>query len=78
MVQSAAILGVPFRGLFLEADLATRMTRVSMRGPDASDADTSVARVQESYGLGAIDWTRVDASGTPQATLSRARNAINV
>jgi len=54
------------------------MTRVSMRGPDASDADTSVARVQESYGLGAIDWTRVDASGTPQATLSRARNAINV
>jgi uncharacterized protein len=78
MAQSAAILGVPFRGLFLEADLATRMARVSTRGPDASDADTAVARVQESYEPGAIDWTRVDASGTPEATLARARAALNL
>ena len=31
---------------------------------------------QESYDLGALDWTRVDASGTPEETLARARGAI--
>ena len=78
MAQSAAILGMPFHGLFLAADLATRMARVSTRGPDASDADALVARVQEDYELGAIDWTRIEASGTPEATLERAQGAINL
>jgi aminoglycoside phosphotransferase family enzyme/predicted kinase len=76
--QSAAILGVPFRGLFLEANLATRTARVNTRGPDPSDADSNVARVQESYALGVIDWTRIDASGTPEATLAGARAALNL
>jgi hypothetical protein len=35
-----------------------------------------VARTQESYDLGALDWARVDASGNPEETLVRARNAI--
>jgi uncharacterized protein len=78
VAQSAAILGVPFRGLFLEADLATRTARVTTRGADASDADAAVARVQESYELGDIDWARIDASGTPEATLQRARAALNL
>ena len=74
--QSARALGVPFRGLFLEADLATRIARVGTRSSDASDADAAVARIQESYDLGTLDWARLDASGTPEQTLARARNAI--
>ena len=31
---------------------------------------------QESYDLGALDWAGVDASGTPEQTLARARGAI--
>ena len=43
---------------------------------DASDADASVARAQERYDLGPLEWTAVDASGTPAATLARARAAL--
>src|SRR5712692_9400697 len=75
--QSAAILGVPFHGLFLEADIAVRLARVGSRGPDASYADAAVARQQESYDLRQIDWRRVDASGSPEQTLARARAAVN-
>ena len=44
MERSASSAGVPFRGLFLEADLATRVARVGTREHDASDADAAVAR----------------------------------
>jgi aminoglycoside phosphotransferase family enzyme/predicted kinase len=74
--ECAQALGMPFHGLFLEADLATRIDRVGARGRDASDADAAVALTQESYDLGALDWTRVDASGTPEDTLARARAAV--
>jgi predicted kinase len=64
---------VTFHGLFLTTDLATRVARVGTRERDASDANADVARTQESYDLGALDWTRVDASGTPQDTLAHAK-----
>src|SRR4029077_7265024 len=73
MEWSAAVVAVPFRALFLHADLATRVARVGTREPDASDADAGVARKQESYDLGTLSWPRVDASGTPEETLARAR-----
>jgi aminoglycoside phosphotransferase family enzyme/predicted kinase len=78
MEQSAAALGVRFFGLFLHADLATRVARVGRRELDASDADAAVARAQESYDLGAMSWTRIDASGTPNETLARARAALDL
>lgn len=65
-----------FEGLFLTADLATRVARVGGRTGDASDADAKVAQAQESYDLGAIDWHTVDASGTPEDTLERTRDVL--
>jgi len=72
----AAAAQVQNRGLFLTADLETRLRRVGARGPDASDADTEVARQQEQYAVGSVGWTIVDASGAPEETLARARAAI--
>jgi aminoglycoside phosphotransferase family enzyme/predicted kinase len=67
-----------FRGLFLTTDLETRVARVCGRAHDASDADARIARAQEQYDLGAIDWETVDASGDPPATLSRARAVLGL
>jgi predicted kinase len=77
MARSAQALGVPFHGLYLEADLDTRLARVGTRSRDASDADAAVARAQEAYDLGDLDWARVDASGSPDRTLARAREALS-
>ena len=61
-----------FHGLFLTADLDTRVARVGARTGDASDADAAVARAQQNYDLGALEWAEVDAAGTPDETLRRA------
>ena len=70
-------IGVAFRGLFLVADLGTRLARVGGRVLDASDADAEVARRQETFELGAMQWTEIDASGSLEETLALARNALS-
>jgi uncharacterized protein len=67
--------GVPFCGLFLVAELAVRLERIAARQGDASDADARVAREQEHYDIGTIDWTRIDAAGPPEAVLAAALKA---
>jgi hypothetical protein len=74
--KSAAALGVAFHGLFLNADLDTRLARVGGRRGDASDADAAIARAQERYELGALGWTRIDASGSLDETLAHAKAAF--
>ena len=68
---------IRLKGLFLTADLATRLARVGARRPDASDADAKVAQAQERFDVGAMDWRQIDASGTPAATLAHARAALS-
>jgi predicted kinase len=67
---------IPFHGLFLTADLATRIARIGARKDDASDADPAIARAQEHYDLGGLEWTGIDASGTPRETLLRSQAAL--
>lgn len=74
--QTAKDTGVPFKGLFLTADVATRVARTASRERDASDADADVARAQESYDLGAVRWNTVEASGTPDETMQHATAAL--
>ena len=68
--------GIPFLGLFLNADLAIRLARVGQRAHDASDADSTVAYLQEGYELGSVTWAQIDASGTPEETLRQALSAV--
>ena len=72
----AAACGVSFGGLFLDTDLDTRFTRVGSRTGDASDADARTVREQDTYDLGTVTWARVDASGSPAATLRHAKAAL--
>src|ERR1700731_1188471 len=76
LAAAARAAKIPLRGLFLTADLATRIARVGGRTKDASDADTAVVEAQENYQLGALNWPKIDASGTLVETLRRARASL--
>lgn len=68
--------GAVFHGLFLTAPLDIRIARVGGRTGDASDADAAVVQAQAQYDLGTMTWREVDASGTPEETVERARAAL--
>ena len=69
--QLAQLLGVPFRGLWLEAPPAVLRTRVAGRRDDASDATVEVVDRQLARDTGPIAWTRL-ASGESRAGLVTA------
>ena len=77
VAAAARAAKVPVQGLFLTADLATRIARVGGRTKDASDADAAVVEAQENFELGALTWPKIDASGTLVETLRRARAALS-
>ena len=74
--DAARELNVRFAGLFLVTDLATRLLRIGRRKKDASDATPDIAGLQESYNIGALDWTVIDASGTPEQVLRQSESRI--
>lgn len=76
IARAAGDAGVRFIGLFLEADLQTRLARVGARIGDASDATPSVVLKQEAYPLEDLEWRIIDASGTPDQTLESARRIL--
>ncbi len=69
---------VAFHGIWLDADLESRLARVGARRADASDADAEIARAQEQYDPGRILWRRIDAAGNPAETLQAARRALQL
>jgi uncharacterized protein len=75
IAQVAASRGVRFTGLFLKADLMTRLSRIRSRSGDASDADEEVARQQTQYDLGKVWWNEIDAGGELQSTARQAKQA---
>ena len=76
IAKIAAVADTAFRGLFLVANLQTRIDRVGSRRLDASDATPAVAFRQETLELGRIEWAEIDASRSPERTLELARAAI--
>jgi uncharacterized protein len=76
IVHIAENLGVPFKGLWLEAPLEIMLQRVTDRKDNASDAKADIVQLQTSYNLGEISWSRIDSSGTRQETLSKAISVL--
>lgn len=58
-----------FTGLWLEAPTEVLLERVAKRKGDASDATPSVVAIQAKAKIGALDWVRLDASGSPPSPI---------
>ena len=72
--------GTPFDGLWLDAPAAMLEARVAARekaGRDPSDAGVAVLKRQLAYGLGEMNWLKIDASGTPDEALAAAIGSID-
>ena len=70
--------GVAFDGIWLEAPAERLVARIGERSSDASDADAAVVRKQLESGAGAVEWTRIDASGTPDDVARRVRRKLGI
>jgi aminoglycoside phosphotransferase family enzyme/predicted kinase len=71
--HAAALAGVPFVGLWLEAPEPVLMSRIAARADDASDADANVIRGQLAHPQHPGRWHCLDASGTRQQVCDAAR-----
>lgn len=76
MARVANDAGVPFIGLWLDVSEAVAAARVEARQGDASDADTTVVREQSASIDPPHDWRRIDAAGSPDATVAAVAAAL--
>ncbi|MEQ8354332.1 MAG: AAA family ATPase [Kiloniellaceae bacterium] len=70
--------GAAFTGLWLEADPAVMVERVSARHGDASDADRAVVEKQLTYDVGSVEWRRLDASTAFSRLRAEAARILNL
>ncbi|SNR84869.1 AAA family ATPase [Puniceibacterium sediminis] len=61
--------GCDFIGIWLESSTQTRLSRVTSRKPDASDADAAVVNKQAVADPGPINWHRVDTDQPMDAVI---------
>ncbi len=68
--------GAAFSGIWLEADEKVLLGRVAGRTSDASDATADIVRLQLGRDAGDIRWHRIDANGSLDDTVERARQTL--
>ena len=68
--------GTGFLGLWLDVPAAELIRRVAARTGDPSDATPDVVSRQLQRDHGAIGWTSVDGSGSPETVANRAREIV--
>jgi aminoglycoside phosphotransferase family enzyme/predicted kinase len=73
----AAASGLPFQGLWLQAEEAVLEARIGARSDDASDATAVVLERQRARDPGAGSWTAIDAAGAPAAVAAAAFAALS-
>lgn len=67
-----------FDGLWLDADLQTRLARVGARRGDASDADAGVAAAQSAEPLREAGWSPLDAGGEAEDVARAAARTLGL
>jgi predicted kinase len=71
--REARAAGVAFAAVWLDAPERVLVERVEQRGPDVSDADPDVVRMQCAQWADDVRWTHVDAVGDLPTVQARVR-----
>lgn len=77
MEASALKSDCAFMGIWLEASLEDRLSRVAQRQNDASDADVAVVLQQGPVSKDALKWAVVSTKGTFEETLARVEARVS-
>ena len=79
MIEALALkVGCEFMGIWLEASLNDRLSRVTQRQNDASDADMAVVSQQKQVDKDALNWTAVSTEGTIEETLAQVEAKVTL
>lgn len=74
--RAARFDGVPFAALWLDAPEEVLVERVRQRGPDVSDADADVVRMQCAQFAGDVRWPHVNAAADRDLLIAQARTLL--